>query len=122
MKNSASDGTPIAFGQFVSIWKKQLDKSWKVIVDVGINHPQPREPPGEVQLSPPNEAVRNEDVVLARPALENAEIAFAEALKQDAGRAIVTWAGDDIRVFRENSFPVVGKPLRNSCSIRTRQK
>jgi hypothetical protein len=79
MKNSASDGTPIAFGQFVPIWKKQLDKSWKVIVDLGINHPQPREPPGEVQLSPPNEAVRNEDVVLARRALENAEIAFAEA-------------------------------------------
>jgi ketosteroid isomerase-like protein len=109
MKKSASDDTPIAFGQFVSIWKKQLDKSWKVIVDVGMDNPQPKKPPGEVRLSPPNEMLQSEDVDLSRRALENAEIAFAEALTEDEGGAIVTWASNDIRVFRENAFPAVGK-------------
>ncbi len=109
MKSSASDDTPIAFGQFVSIWKKQPSKSWKVIVDVGIDNPQPKKPLGEVQLSPPNEARQSEDVDLARRALENAEIAFAKALTEDEGGAIVTWASTDIRVFRENAFPAVGK-------------
>jgi ketosteroid isomerase-like protein len=109
MKKSASDNTPIAFGQFVSIWKKQLDKSWKVIVDVGIDNPQPKKPPGEVRLSPPNEMHQSEDVDLSRRALENAEIAFAKALREDERGAIVTWASNDIRVFRENAFPAVGK-------------
>jgi len=40
MKSSASDDTSVAFGQFVSIWKRQPEKSWKVIVDVGIDNPQ----------------------------------------------------------------------------------
>jgi ketosteroid isomerase-like protein len=109
MKKSASDDTPIAFGQVVSVWKKQPDKSWKVIVDVGIDNPQPKKPPGEVQLSPPNEGLQSEDVDPARRALENAEIAFAKALTKDEGGPIVTWASNDIRVFRENAFPAVGK-------------
>jgi len=109
MKSSASDDTSVAFGQFVSIWKRQPEKSWKVIVDVGIDNPQAEKPPGEAELSPPNEVLQSEDVDLARRALENAEIAFAKALTEDEGGAIVTWASNDIRVFRENAFPVVGK-------------
>ncbi len=109
IKSSASDDTSVAFGQFVSIWKRQPDKSWKVIVDVGIDNPQPKKPPGEIQLSPPNEALQSEDADLARRALENAESAFAKALTEDEGGAIVAWASDDIRVFRENAFPAVGK-------------
>jgi len=66
-------------------------------------------PPGEAELSPPNEVLQSEDADLARRALENAEIAFAKALTEDEGGAIVTWASNDIRVFRENAFPVVGK-------------
>ena len=109
IKSSASDDTSVAFGQFVSIWKRQPEKSWKVIVDVGIDNPQAEKPPGEAELSPPNEVLQSEDVDLARRALENAEIAFAKALTEDEGGAIVTWASNDIRVFRENAFPVVGK-------------
>ena len=109
MKSSASDDTSVAFGQFVSIWKRQPEKSWKVIVDVGIDNPQAEKPPGEAERSPPNEVLQSEDVDLARRALENAEIAFAKALTEDEGGAIVTWASNDIRVFRENAFPVVGK-------------
>ena len=55
MKKSATDEKPIAFGDFVSIWKKQRDNSWKVVVDLGVDHPEPSGPPGEVQLLPPSE-------------------------------------------------------------------
>lgn len=29
---------PSSFGQFFSIWKKQSDQTWKVVLDAGINH------------------------------------------------------------------------------------
>jgi ketosteroid isomerase-like protein len=108
LKKSAADETAIAFGQFVSIWRKQADNSWKVIVDVGIDNPPPTESPAEVQLLPPA-AVRDFHADLARRALEKAEKMFADALKMDAGRAIADSASEDIRIFRENSFPAVGK-------------
>jgi ketosteroid isomerase-like protein len=109
MKKSATDETPIAFGDFVSIWKKQRDNSWKVVVDLGIDHPQPSAPPGEVQLLPPNETLRGIDIELARRNLEKAEKTLADALAVDAGAAITDFADDAIHVYRENSFPGVGK-------------
>ena len=102
MQKSKTDGTSIAFGHFVSIWKKQSDNSWKVILDVGIDHPQPAKP-GEVQLSLPN-ATQSSDVELAKR-----EGQFEKTLKSDAGAAVLGSASQDIRVYRDGSFPAVGK-------------
>ncbi|MDQ2824813.1 MAG: hypothetical protein M3R29_05145, partial [Verrucomicrobiota bacterium] len=77
MKKSATDENPVAFGDFVSIWKKQQDNSWKVVVDLGVDHPQPSEPPGEVQFLPPNETLRGVDVAPERRALEKTEKTLA---------------------------------------------
>src|ERR1700730_8965556 len=110
MKKSATDDTPIAFGDFVSIWKRQQDNSWKVIVDLGVDHPAPSAPPGEVQLLPPSETFCEEyDVDFGRRALEKAEKILADALAIDAGAAITDFADNAIHIYRENSFPAVGK-------------
>jgi ketosteroid isomerase-like protein len=110
LKKSATDETSLAFGQFVSVWKKQADNSWRVIVDVGIDHPQPPGPPGDLQLSPPNEPLGKADAKMQRDAFEKAEQTFHDALKVDAGAALLEAGGDDMRVFRDNAFPTVGKP------------
>jgi len=123
IKSSANDGTPIAFGQFVSIWKRQPDKSWKVIVDVGIDNPQPKKPPGEIQLSPPNEALQSEDADLARRALENAGSAFAKALTEDAKAARLSHGQAMTFAYSEKMlFQPWAKPTRSCCSARTPQK
>ena len=108
LKKSATEETALAFGQFVSIWRKQPDNSWKVIVDVGIDNPQPTTATPEVQLSPPAEFV-NTDANLRRHTLEKAEKMFANALAVDAGTAISDSASEEIRVFRDDSFPAMGK-------------
>ncbi len=107
MRTSMTDNKSLGYGEFTTIWKKQRDNSWKVALDVGIQHDQPRDPPGEIQLLPPGDATTNVD--LARSALEKAEKTFAEMLKEGAGSAITAAASNDIRVLRENSFPGVGK-------------
>jgi ketosteroid isomerase-like protein len=35
---SSGKGPPSSFGQFFSVWKKQSDQTWKVVLDAGINH------------------------------------------------------------------------------------
>jgi ketosteroid isomerase-like protein len=109
MKKSATDEKPFAFGDFVSIWRKQADNSWKVVVDLGIDHPQPTEPPGEVNLLPPVEALRHTNVDLARRDLEKTEMSFTDALAKDAGAAIAALADNAIRVYREDAFPAAGR-------------
>jgi ketosteroid isomerase-like protein len=109
MQKSATDKTPLAFGDFLSIWKKQRDNSWKVIVDVGIDHPEPSKAPGDVQLLPPDEVPAKIDVDLARRRLEKAEEMLAEMLKEGAGSALTASASNDVRVLRDNSFPAIGR-------------
>jgi ketosteroid isomerase-like protein len=111
MKKSPTDAKPFAFGDFVSIWKKQPDNSWKVMVDLGIDHPAPSEPPGDVQLFRPSDQPGVLDLDLVRRDLEKAEKALAQALAKDAGAAMAAFAADNVRLYRENAFPAVGKTV-----------
>jgi ketosteroid isomerase-like protein len=106
LKKSAKDEKPIEFGQFISIWKKQADGSWKVIVDVGIDNPNSGEATGEIQISTPTSRKINPES--ARKALQRAKRNFADAAKSDMGSAIIAADSDQIRVYRDNSFPAVG--------------
>ena len=42
-KKTKSDARPVAYGQFLSIWKRQSDGPWKVVLDGGIDNPAPIE-------------------------------------------------------------------------------
>lgn len=109
MQKSATDKTPIGFGDFLSVWKKQKDNSWKVMVDVGIDHPQPSDAPEKIQFLLSGEAPAKADVDLARSTLEKAESTLADTLKEGAGSAINASASYEIRVLRDNSLPAVGR-------------
>jgi ketosteroid isomerase-like protein len=109
LKKSATDRDSIAFGQFVSVWEQQPDNSWKVILDVGIDHPPPKTPAPKIQLLPAQGTVPDAEATAPRPSLDRTEERFLEALKVDAGAAILASAGDDVRILRQDSFPAVGK-------------
>ncbi|MFN2541766.1 MAG: hypothetical protein ABR514_06305 [Chthoniobacterales bacterium] len=109
MAKSKTEPTPIAFGDFLSVWRKQFDNSWKVIVDVGVDHERPGQLPSDTELLPPSEHSAKADVDLAHGVLEKNEQKFAETLNENAGRAILAAASNDIRILRQNSIPAVGR-------------
>src|SRR5438132_12863431 len=41
LTSKAKPDAPPAYGQFVSIWKREPGKPWRVAVDLGIAHPEP---------------------------------------------------------------------------------
>ncbi len=43
-REKKTDEKAVAFGQFVSAWKKDKDGKWKVIIDIGITHEEPKTP------------------------------------------------------------------------------
>ena len=106
-RNARSDKEPAAFGHFVSIWQKYAKGTWKVVVDVGVNHPQPASTPNEITTFIPKGA--SDVAESARTELEKTQLEFAKALKKDEANAIIDNASDDIRIYRRGQIPAVGK-------------
>lgn len=100
----------LGYGQFVSIWKKQTDGSWKVALDCGIENPEPAGKPEPRRVFVP-EAGSNVKIDLdaSRKALREAQRKFADAAKTNSTDAALGVAAEEIRVYRDGSFPAVGK-------------
>src|SRR5919197_1045633 len=98
---------PDAFGDFVTIWRKNKDGAWKIALDVGLDHPQPQETEAEIRTSVPNSAMPHSES--ANTDLEKAQRSFAESLKDDGADAVIDNASDDIRVYRSGQLAAVGK-------------
>ena len=101
----------LGYGQFVSIWKKQKDGSWKVALDCGIENPEPAGKPEPLRMFVPEEGQQTKIVEAGRKALPlpEAHQKFVDAAKTNSADATLGVAAEEIRVYREGSFPAVGK-------------
>jgi ketosteroid isomerase-like protein len=106
-RKSRDAKTPDAFGHFVTIWQKNKVGVWKVALDVGLDHPQPRETETEIKIYVPKFAATSSESASAD--LEKAQRSFAESLKDDEADAIIDNASEDIRIYRSGQLPAVGK-------------
>lgn len=102
---------PVQNGMFSSIWKKQPDGSWKVVVDLGIQLPKAVAP-----LDAPFQSAPQWNVKASKP---NVAEALANLLKTDrsffansakfGADAWRKFLSDDARIHRDQMFPLVGK-------------
>ena len=110
-KNDIKDAKASAFGNFMTVWKKQADGNWRFVLDLGISNPEPR-----VQAKPTfarsvigrSAAV---DVDATRADLLNEERQYSKASADlGAAEAFLLNADVGVRVYRENQMPFVGRP------------
>ena len=105
---------PVAYGQFVTIWKRQPDGVWKVAVDLGVGHPQPETAAAEVAHPADDRGGGNPKSKTDSAAERSALIGMEGELSKDVSakqtaEAFLSRAADDVRVYRENAFPAVGR-------------
>lgn len=113
-KQDIKDQKPVAFGHFATIWKKQSDGKWKFAIDLGISHPQSAMPsvlweptPPAARLVPPAPSV---PVAVSREALLNSDREFSQvSAKSGANAAFEAYAADEVRLFRKEHLPFVGR-------------
>jgi ketosteroid isomerase-like protein len=120
IKRDSSDAEPVAFGHFVSVWKKQTDGSWRVAIDAGTSHqPPPVKAAGldVTKLSAKKgKSATPSNVSAATSELLETDRAFAAASSADGFRqAFEQIAGDSVRYYREGAFPLVGKAAAQSA-------
>ena len=112
-KSDVHDPKAVAFGDFLTVWKRQADGSWKFAIDQGISHSEPAQPiqlwkmpTGYKQYS----KGRALNVELARTALLGRDHEFSNASSRwGILQALQIFAADDVRLLREGKLPVLTK-------------
>ena len=107
------DGKPDRHGMFFSVWKRQHDGSFKVVLDIGSDTPSAVVPIAE----PPHSSWRaglgrpgGVDVAVETAGLRAVEASFlATAAMESLGRAYAGRLADEARVHRPGVMPVVGR-------------
>ncbi len=105
---------PARHGMFFSVWKKQSDGNWRVVVDLGADTPAavaPLNAPFKTSYSSsskrPAGSVNVEEEIAGLLRVEREFLAAANG--GSAGQAYQSRLSDDARVHRPNAMPIVGK-------------
>jgi ketosteroid isomerase-like protein len=107
------DDTNVLHGNYVTIWKKRDDGSWKLVTDIGNVNPKPTATaPEALRLDPAEVQARGgaASTEAAEASLLAADRAFGDEAKAKGLPA--GYAGlltDDARILRNGAFPMVGK-------------
>jgi ketosteroid isomerase-like protein len=103
----------VAHGNYVTIWKKQADAAWKAVVDFGISNPPPAHKHAGLKTpAPPDYAGKSDrvDAESERAALIDVDRDFSESsAAAGAVSAYDSFLSDEARVYRDKTFPMVGK-------------
>ncbi len=113
-RDKSIEDKPTAFGYFVTIWKKQPDGAWKVVLDLGTRNPQPQGPAPQLLYPRDYPTAKSSkasiDVEAERASLLKAEDDFSKLLgTKNTLDSYLTYIADNIRLYRMNNFPVLGK-------------
>ena len=100
-------------GHFVTLWRRQPDGTFRFALDIGIGHAAPSSPSNVLQYPPPGragEAAKEVNAEAARGELTSAESAFTKAAAEKGlAEAFVASADGEVRIYRQNTFPAVGR-------------
>jgi ketosteroid isomerase-like protein len=109
-KNDITDAKPAAFGNFMTIWKKQPNGDWRFVLDLGITNPEPKTQAKLTYAAPSAGRFPRIDRAQVRDDLLNEEREFSKA-SADLGavEAFLLNADVGVRLFRKNRMPFVGR-------------
>lgn len=106
---ASRDGGKPRFSNYASIWKRQKDGSFKVVMDVGINTPsEVRFPAGFTRVPHKNRFTGDYDDSTAP--LGTADEVLNSALKTSQLSAYRPRLAEGVRFHRQNQLPIVGIP------------
>ncbi len=113
LRKDIKDAKPTAFGNFMTVWRKQSQGPWRFVLDLGISNPQPKSTAPTIELGSLQTGkgkIEKVDHDAARSALLNFDREFSKAsADQGAREAFLSYAAKDVRLFRNDHSPFVGK-------------
>jgi len=94
-----------AYGQFISIWRREGNEPWRVLADLGISHPAP-----DLWDSPLESGAVRTSGTGAAGSLASAEQRFADDARRSGLHAAYTsHASAKMRLYRNGKAPAIGR-------------
>lgn len=103
---------PLSYGHFVSVWKKNSEGKWKVILDVGNKYLKQNIREEKLRINQLSQQQTNKvtSANAERVGMLHTDSAFADvAGKKGNSAAFREFASEDVRVYRNGTFPTQGK-------------
>lgn len=114
VRRRAGDEKAVAFGEYLSIWKRQENGTWRVVLDVGTDHPKPASEDSCLVIHK-TDAPAASTVDSLKTAFLSAELLVSldrdlasRSAEKGAAEALHAVAADDIRILRGGAFPSTG--------------
>ncbi len=98
------DDAPAAFGEFITLWQRQSDGTYKFILDIGVGHEKPANYSTEWKTAAA--AAGSEKM---EPTSDAAAAFYQLQAKKGTAKAYETYADDNIRCYRDEKLPILGK-------------
>jgi len=111
-RTSPSDTAPAA-GQYVTVWRRQIDGSYRFAIDAGNSHPPTAVEPDRVGFPlVPGVPRQKTQVKREREKLLDQDRALAKGGTLEAQAvALIERSTNDLRVLRGGAVPAIGRPL-----------
>lgn len=120
-RSEITDKDAVAFGHFLTVWKKQPDGKWKFAVDLGVSHPNPKTPPPALRLSDNAGAAQRAKTVNvtteSKALLDKDKEVSKKSLQVGAKNAFEMNSLADVVLFREGKQPVIGRQFAAATVI-----
>jgi ketosteroid isomerase-like protein len=100
----AAQDQPVAFGHYVTLWRKQSNAEWRVVLDIGIGHEYFGKPAKVDSPSLPKDSMPSK----SKQEIETSRSALAAA-DRAATVSLTTHLANDVRLYREGTLPILGK-------------
>jgi ketosteroid isomerase-like protein len=104
---AAKDKEPASWGHFATVWQRQFDGSFKVLIDEGHSC---KKPPQDSLTWGRLPGILKQDTMVSLPEFVNAQKALLQAdadyskllVEQGMGAALARYADDDVRLLRDD--------------------
>ena len=111
-RSGDSTDKAVHYGHFVSVWRKNREGSWKVLLDIGTGYPE-QERKNEIvrfrQLHPRAKDLPAEKNI-GRSGLLASDTAFSNlGMELSSDSALMNFGAEGVRVYRPGAFPAEGK-------------
>src|SRR5258708_17917124 len=104
LTSKAQPAAPSAYGQFVTIWKRERDQGWRVAVDLGTAHPAP-----SLWDQPLVSVAVQGETARAGGGVRAAEERFAADARAGLKAAYAKHGSQSLRFYRDANAPMLGK-------------
>ncbi len=110
--DNSPEKRPDQYGYFFSIWKKQADGRWKVVLDLGIRVSEPYRGPRTLESAPVLQrktTKANVSMDEEKKTLMSAEREFLQSVRKNGVlRGFLEHSNDHARLYRQSVQPIVG--------------